>query len=119
MAQGLGWTRFLKVYALKCPWILAFEGVSIWEMRVENQMRFVNIEEAKVAFSKLVTRAAAGEDIFIVRNGKSVAKLTQLQEKKRAVRFGLLKGKIKIENDFDAPFAHGIVVSSVYPGEFS
>jgi prevent-host-death family protein len=66
-------------------------------------MQLININEAKVSFSKLVARAAAGEDVIIARNGIPVAKLTQLEENKRVIRFGLLKGKIKIAKDFDLP----------------
>jgi len=38
----------------------------------------VNIHEAKTHFSRLVDRAAAGEDIVIARAGKPVARLTRI-----------------------------------------
>ena len=41
-------------------------------------MDIVNIYEAKTTLSKLVERAAAGEDVIIARGGKPVARLTQL-----------------------------------------
>ena len=65
--------------------------------------RSINIYEAKTQLSKLVDRAAAGEDVLISRAGKPVARLTRLQEPKRTVRFGLLKGSVKVAKDFDAP----------------
>jgi len=65
--------------------------------------RSINIYEAKTHLSKLVDRAAAGEDVLISRAGKPVARLTRLQEPKRTVRFGLLKGSVKVAKDFDAP----------------
>ncbi len=66
-------------------------------------MPIVNIYEAKTRLSQLVDRAASGEDIVIGRAGKPVAKLTRLGGDKREVRFGVLKGKLKIARDFDAP----------------
>lgn len=74
-------------------------------------MQVVNIDVAKATFSKLVARAAAGEDVIITRRGKPVARLTQLEEKKRVIRFGLLKSKIKIAKDFDAPLSDEVVLS--------
>jgi prevent-host-death family protein len=66
-------------------------------------MPIVNIYEAKTRLSQLVDRAAAGEDIIIGRGGKPVAKITRLGRDKREIRFGVLKGKLKIAHDFDAP----------------
>ena len=66
-------------------------------------MSTINIYEAKTTLSKLVERAAAGEDVIIARRGKPVARLTQLEPAKRKIRFGILKGKIKVAKDFDAP----------------
>lgn len=62
----------------------------------------VNIFEAKTQLSKLVERAEKGQDTIIARAGKPVARLTQIEPKKRPIRFGLLKGKIHIADDFDA-----------------
>ena len=41
---------------------------------------FVNIAEAKANLSKLVDRAAAGEEVTIARAGKPVARLVPLLE---------------------------------------
>jgi prevent-host-death family protein len=65
--------------------------------------RSINIYEAKTHLSKLVDQAAAGQDVLISRAGKPVARLTRLEEAKRMVRFGLLKGSVKLAKDFDAP----------------
>ena len=70
--------------------------------------RTINIYEAKTQLSKLVDRAAAGNDVIIARAGKPVARLTRLKEAKRTVRFGLLKGAVKIAKDFDAPLPEEI-----------
>lgn len=63
----------------------------------------VNIYEAKTKLSQLVDKAAAGEDVVVSRNGKPLARITRLEPPKRRIRFGVLKGKIRIARDFDAP----------------
>lgn len=72
-------------------------------------MATVNIYEAKTTLSRLVDQAAAGEDVIIARGGKPVARLTQLDTVKRKIRFGLLKGKLKVARDFDAPLADSVL----------
>ncbi len=64
-------------------------------------MTTVNIYEAKSSFSRLIAAAEAGETVVIARNGKPVAQLGPVKEKRRPVIFGDLKGKIRISPDFD------------------
>ena len=45
----------------------------------------INIHAAKTQFSRLLQRAARGEEIIIARNGKPVAKLTGLKTKSGVV----------------------------------
>ena len=66
-------------------------------------MSTINIYEAKTQLSKLLEQAAAGDDVIIARGGKPVARLTQLVPTKRPIRFGVLKGKLTVTDDFDAP----------------
>jgi prevent-host-death family protein len=64
----------------------------------------INIYEAKTQFSRMIDRVVAGEEIIISRNGRPVARLCQLEPRKRnTVKFGVLDGQIKIADDFDAP----------------
>jgi antitoxin (DNA-binding transcriptional repressor) of toxin-antitoxin stability system len=62
----------------------------------------INIYAAKTQLSKLVEKAASGTDVIIARGGKPVARLTRLQAPPRKIRFGVLKGKVKVAKDFDA-----------------
>ena len=71
----------------------------------------VNIYEAKTQLSRLVDRAAAGDDIVISRNGKPVARLCQLAPQSRTIEFGLLKGRLEIAPDFDAPLPQDVVAT--------
>jgi prevent-host-death family protein len=69
-------------------------------------MKAFNIHEAKTQFSKLVDRAAAGQEIVIAKAGKPVAKLVSIDAKvtkeKRPRKIGLFEGKYNIPDDFDA-----------------
>jgi prevent-host-death family protein len=66
-------------------------------------MPTINIFEAKTQLSKLVEMAEKGQDVVIARAGQPVARLTSLEPMKRPIRFGLLKGKIHVADNFDAP----------------
>lgn len=74
-------------------------------------MHIVNIHEAKTHFSKLVESAINGEETIIAKSGKPVAKLVPIPLKKPKRRLGVLKGKIKIADDFDAPLSDDILSS--------
>lgn len=63
----------------------------------------VNIYQAKTHLSELVDRASKGETIVIAKSGTPLAKLVPLSEGKRKIKFGSMKGKIWIADDFDAP----------------
>lgn len=64
-------------------------------------MELLNVHQAKTHLSRLLDRAAAGEEIVLGKNGKPVAKLVPLGSAER--RPGRLKGKVRIAADFDAP----------------
>jgi prevent-host-death family protein len=71
----------------------------------------VNIYEAKTHLSRLVDQAPAGEEIIIARAGKPVARLSQLAPPARKIRFGLLKGQVKVAGDFDAPLPDEVIAA--------
>jgi len=63
----------------------------------------VNIHEAKTHLSRLVDRAAAGEEIVIARAGRPTARLVPLSAAGRPRRGGIWRGKVVIADDFDEP----------------
>jgi prevent-host-death family protein len=65
--------------------------------------KVVNIYEAKTQLSALVDQAVSGDDVIIARNGKPQARITSLVPAKGKIKYGLLKGKFKVPDDFDAP----------------
>lgn len=72
-------------------------------------METVNIYEAKTRLSQLVDKAAAGEDVVVSRNGKPLVRITRLEEPKRKIKFGVLKGKVKVAAGFDAPLSEEVL----------
>ena len=66
-------------------------------------MKTINIHAAKTHFSTLVQEAAAGEEIIIAKAGKPMARLVPLETKNLRKTLGMLKGKIRVSDDFDAP----------------
>ncbi|OGA48763.1 MAG: antitoxin [Betaproteobacteria bacterium RIFCSPLOWO2_12_FULL_62_58] len=65
-------------------------------------MGTVNIHEAKTHLSRLVEEVAEGAEIVIAKNGVPRARLVPLGSTRR-LKFGVLKGKIRYPDDFDAP----------------
>jgi prevent-host-death family protein len=63
----------------------------------------VSLYEAKTNLSRLVERAAAGEEIVIAKSGRARARLVPLEDT-RALRVpGKGKGKWRVGRSFDAP----------------
>jgi antitoxin (DNA-binding transcriptional repressor) of toxin-antitoxin stability system len=50
-----------------------------------------------------VDEVAAGAEIIIAKAGKPMARLAPIEAPVRKKRLGLLKGKIKVPDDFNAP----------------
>lgn len=65
-----------------------------------NLMATFTIREARARLSKLIARAEAGEEIIIARGRKPVVRLVALQRAKRRPRFGALKGRIDLPDEF-------------------
>lgn len=74
-------------------------------------MQNFNIHEAKTNFSRLVDAAAAGEEIVISKAGEPKARLVPLGHAKVKRRFGGLKGKVRIADDFDAPLPDDVIAA--------
>jgi prevent-host-death family protein len=66
-------------------------------------MSQVNLHEAKTQLSRLVDRAAAGEEIVIARSGKPVARLIAFDRDVTPRQLGSMRGLIDVADDFDAP----------------
>ncbi|MFP4432804.1 MAG: type II toxin-antitoxin system Phd/YefM family antitoxin [Spirochaetaceae bacterium] len=60
-----------------------------------------SITEAKAQLSALVDRAAGGEEVIISKAGKPAAVLVPYSRATDVRRPGRLRGKIRIDDDFD------------------
>lgn len=63
----------------------------------------VSVYAAKTHLSRLLDRAARGEEVVITRNGRPVAKLVPADSRRAPRKLGALRGKIRVAADFDAP----------------
>lgn len=71
-------------------------------------MDTINIHAAKTHLSRLVEEVAAGAEVVIAKNGVPRARLVPL-ERARKLKFGVLKGKIRYPDDFDAPLPANVL----------
>jgi prevent-host-death family protein len=69
----------------------------------------INIHEAKTHLSRIIDEVAAGAEVIIAKSGKPMARLVPLLEVPRPKRLGLLRGKIKVSDDFNAPLDEEII----------
>jgi prevent-host-death family protein len=65
----------------------------------------INIHEAKTHLSKIIDEVAAGREVIIAKAGKPMARLSPLTRIAQPKKLGLLKGKLKVPDDFNKPLA--------------
>lgn len=65
--------------------------------------RVVTIHEAKTNLSRLLQKAAKGEEVIIARGSKPVARLVPVGEVEGRRRPGSLKGTLSVGPDFFEP----------------
>lgn len=71
----------------------------------------INIHEAKTRLSRIVDEVAAGAEVIIAKAGKPLAKLSPISPSVKKKKLGLLKGKVKVPDDFNAPLPPEIIAS--------
>lgn len=62
-----------------------------------------NLYEAKTSLSRLVDRAASGEEIILSKAGKPMAKLVPFHRSAGSRQPGGWEGQVRISDDFDDP----------------
>ena len=63
----------------------------------------VSIAEAKNRLSQLVRAAESGESVVITRNGRPVAQLMPAPARRRKVRLGGMRGRIRLLPGWNKP----------------
>ena len=61
----------------------------------------INIHQAKTHLSRLVEDVAGGAEVLIAKGGRPMARLVPLRRDETPRRAGLLKGKLRIADEFD------------------
>jgi prevent-host-death family protein len=69
----------------------------------------VSLSEAQSQLSQFVERAAAGEEIIILKDGRPLAKLVPLQTNASSRKPCLWEGRLWVADDFDAPLPEAIL----------
>ncbi len=72
-------------------------------LSIIERVATIGIRDARKRLSQLVDKAAAGEDVIVSRHGKPIVRITRLAEGRPGVRFGVLAGQVRVDDDFDAP----------------
>lgn len=68
----------------------------------------VNVHQAKTHLSDLLRRAEEGEEIFIARSGRPVARLVPVASEARRI-FGQDRAVFEVPDDFDAPLPDDVL----------
>lgn len=71
-------------------------------------MPIIDIDQASMQLPKLVDDASKGEEILIAKDGSPVARLVPVRKPTKGLKFGSMKGRIWIADDFDAPLPDDI-----------
>jgi prevent-host-death family protein len=66
-------------------------------------MPVITVHHAKTNLSRLIKKAAAGEEIIIARGDKPVARLVAIGEVKGKRQPGVLKGRLRVGPEFFEP----------------
>jgi prevent-host-death family protein len=61
----------------------------------------INIHQAKTHLSRLIEDVASGNEVLIAKGGRPMARLVPLRRDETPRRAGLLKGKLRIADEFD------------------
>jgi prevent-host-death family protein len=69
----------------------------------------INIHEAKTHLSRIVDEVAAGTEVIIAKAGRPIARIVPLDSGAPKKRLGLLKGKIEVPDDFNAPLPEDLL----------
>jgi antitoxin (DNA-binding transcriptional repressor) of toxin-antitoxin stability system len=68
-----------------------------------------NVQEARTHLSRLLKDVASGADVIIAKAGKPIARISRIEAGGSKIRFGILKGKAKVSEDFDAPLPDDVL----------
>ena len=68
----------------------------------------INIHEAKTHLSRLVEDVANGNEVLFAKGGRAMARLVPLRRDDTPRRAGVLKGRMRIADDFERPWTEAV-----------
>ena len=74
-------------------------------------MNTLNIHAAKTHLSRLIEEVAEGEEVVIAKAGRPVARLVPFGKTPGKRTLGILKGRLKVPRDFDAPLPDEVITA--------
>jgi len=75
-------------------------------------MKQLTVYEAKTRLSSLLDQMSKGATFIITKAGKPIARLSPIESGKRhKFKFGIMKGRVKLAPDFDAPLPEEVIKS--------
>ena len=74
-------------------------------------MNTLNIHAAKTHLSRLIEEVAEGEEVVIAKAGRPVARLVAFGKAPGKRTLGILKGRLKVPRDFDAPLPDEVITA--------
>jgi antitoxin (DNA-binding transcriptional repressor) of toxin-antitoxin stability system len=72
-------------------------------------MTQMDVRDASGMLPDLIERVRAGEEVVLTEEGNPVARLVLPEPVQKQRLIGLLKGKIEIADDFDAPLPNDVI----------
>ena len=69
----------------------------------------VTVQELDGQLRTLLEDVQKGAEIVISSSGKPLARLLPFENKKKTIRFGVLRDKAWVAEDFDAPLPDGVL----------
>jgi len=76
-----------------------------------TSMNTLNIHAAKTHLSRLIEEVAEGEEVVIAKAGRPVARLVPFGKAPGKRTLGILKGRLKVPRDFDAPLPDEVITA--------
>lgn len=61
----------------------------------------ININDGDIPISQLIEEIELGSEIILSKGGTPIARLSKIDNVKAKIKFGVLKGKAKIADDFN------------------
>lgn len=68
-----------------------------------------DVQEASTNLPQLLKDVVSGTDVIIAKAGKPMALISRIEAVKPKIHFGIMKGKAKVSEDFDAPLPDDIL----------